>query len=151
MPWALDLMAFHPRLYISPHPAAKQLLPGYYSSLGAFLHQAYILRVYESCTRSKTVPLFRSVVQLYTPLANMAKLTPFFLALSHLSSFVHGLPAGSEVKREPALVAAREITLTDVSVTTSYSTAITSLQSASPTVEPTNSGVCYYQRPLPTV
>jgi endo-1,3(4)-beta-glucanase len=70
----------------------------------------------------------------------MAKLTSFLLALVHLSP-VHSVPAGEQMKRASAIVAAREITLTDVLVTTSYSTAITSLQSASPTVEPTNSGV----------
>jgi len=73
----------------------------------------------------------------------MAKLTPFLLALFYLSSSVRSLPAVGEVRRGPAKVAAREITLTDVSVTTSYSTAITSLQSASPTVEPSNTGVRY--------
>jgi hypothetical protein len=77
MPWALDLMAFHPRLYISLRPVAKQSLPGYYSSLGTSLHQAYILRIYESCTRSKTVPLFRSVVQLYTPACQYGEIYAF--------------------------------------------------------------------------
>jgi endo-1,3(4)-beta-glucanase len=70
----------------------------------------------------------------------MAKLTFFLLTLVHLSS-VHSLPAGGEAKRDADIVIAREITLTDVSVTTSYSTAITSLQSASPTGDPSNSGV----------
>ena len=73
----------------------------------------------------------------------MAKLAPFLLALFYLSSSVRSLPAGEAARRDPAKVAAREITLTDVSVTTSYSTAITSLQSAVPTVEPSNTGVRY--------
>ncbi|CAN9402383.1 unnamed protein product [Alternaria alternata] len=69
----------------------------------------------------------------------MVKLTCFLLALTHVSS-VRSLPANGGAKRDPNIVIAREITLTDVSVTTSYSTAITSLQSVSPTGEPSNSG-----------
>lgn len=78
----------------------------------------------------------------------MVKLTSFLLALAHVSS-VRSLPANGGAKRDANIVIAREITLTDVSVTTSYSTAITSLQSVSPTGEPSNSGVCHnLKRPL---
>ena len=78
----------------------------------------------------------------------MVKLTCFLLALTHVSS-VRSLPANGGAKRDANIIIAREITLTDVSVTTSYSTAIASLQSVSPTGEPSNSGVCYHlKRPL---
>ncbi|KAF1941738.1 endo-1,3(4)-beta-glucanase 1 precursor [Clathrospora elynae] len=68
----------------------------------------------------------------------MWKLATFSLALVQLVS-VHGLPAG-EGKRESDDVIKREITLSNVQVTTSYSTAIESLQSATVTVQPSLTG-----------
>jgi endo-1,3(4)-beta-glucanase len=72
----------------------------------------------------------------------MAKLAYILLALTRLTFSVHGLPA-VEAKLHTDAIEARAITLpSDVPVTTSYSTAIESLQSASTTGLPSLSGVC---------
>lgn len=71
----------------------------------------------------------------------MAKLASFVLAVAQLTS-VHGLPAGDN-KREPGVLDDRAITLTsNIRATTSFSTAIETLQSISVTVEPSLTGVC---------
>jgi endo-1,3(4)-beta-glucanase len=69
----------------------------------------------------------------------MAKLASFLLALAQITSS-HSLHA-AELKRDEDALAARAITLTSVDVTTSYSTAIESMQTASATIEPSLTGV----------
>ncbi|KNG44331.1 glycoside hydrolase family 81 protein [Stemphylium lycopersici] len=62
----------------------------------------------------------------------MAKLASFLLASAHILSPIHGLPT-RPAKGGPDVLAVRDITLSDISVTTSYSTAIERLQSTSAT------------------
>lgn len=71
----------------------------------------------------------------------MAKLA-LLLALSH-AGFLLALPTADK-KREPDVIDAREITISsDLEVTTSYSSAaVSSLQSATVTVQPSVTGVC---------
>lgn len=70
----------------------------------------------------------------------MLKLTHYMLVLSHISN-VYSLP-GSAVKREARILEDRAITIpAEAEPTTSYSKAITSLQSASPTIPPSLTGV----------
>jgi hypothetical protein len=69
----------------------------------------------------------------------MAKLASFLLALAQITSS-HSLQV-AELKQDEDVLAARAITLTSVDATTSYSTAIESMQTASATVEPSLTGV----------
>jgi hypothetical protein len=90
---------------------------------------------------SKTVHSLQPVFTSYSSPVKMAKLASFLLAIARLTSSVYGLPAG-EAKLYADAIAARAITLpSDVPVTTSYSTAIETLQSASTTGLPSFSGV----------
>ncbi|KAE8838057.1 hypothetical protein PTNB73_03935 [Pyrenophora teres f. teres] len=66
----------------------------------------------------------------------MAKLATFLLAYAPLLVSVRGLPAVGDANA----VAARAITLTSLPVTTSYSTAIETLQTATVTAEPSVTG-----------
>jgi hypothetical protein len=75
--------------------------------------------------------------------ATMAKLASFLLASAYLVSSGHGMPLGGAKRTQDAPVA-REATLSGVSVTTSYSTPIKTLQSPSTTVESSVTGVIYY-------
>ncbi|RMZ69641.1 glycoside hydrolase family 81 [Pyrenophora seminiperda CCB06] len=68
--------------------------------------------------------------------AIMAKLATFLLASAPFLTSVRGLPAAGDAKA----AAARAITLSSLPVTTSYSTAIESLQTATATAEPSITG-----------
>ena len=76
----------------------------------------------------------------------MAKLAALLLASAPLLTSVRGLPAAGDANA----VAARAITLSSLPITTSYSTAIESLQTATVTAEPSITGVCHYSRKLRT-
>ncbi|KAL6156703.1 endo-1 [Exserohilum turcicum] len=65
----------------------------------------------------------------------MAKLSSLLLASAHLIASVHSLPADS-VKRTQAIHEVREITLSNIPVTTSYSKSIKTMQSVAPTEAP---------------
>ncbi|KAF1833175.1 endo-1,3(4)-beta-glucanase 1 precursor [Decorospora gaudefroyi] len=75
----------------------------------------------------------------------MIKLAPFFLTFGQLTA-VHAHPAG-EVGCESAVIAVRAVTLSSIPVTTSYSRAIESLQSASATVKPSLTGTILTELP----
>lgn len=70
----------------------------------------------------------------------MAKLTSFLLASAYLVSSGHSMPLG-DAKRTQDVLQARQIDLSDVPVTTSYSSAIKTVQSPTATVDSSATGV----------
>jgi hypothetical protein len=118
---------------------------GNHPFLGTFLHQINNIAVYAALGTTLRFLRQRLFFNLSLPPVlmpvRMTKLASFLLAIAQLTASVHGLPAG-EANLHTDAMAARAITLpTDVPVTTSYSTAIESLQSASTTSLPLLSGV----------